>query len=160
MLALVPCSCLSLSFSLSFCVSKPSVGMLRLFALKELRPLSSPSSTQVLRRWDRVKFSRALSRFDPDAVGDAAAARDAGDFGTSEPKGPLAGVPFVVSDNINVAGWSTTSGSSALKSHVAKHDAAAVRSLKAAGAVVIGHATVSELALDPTGGNVVNVRRP
>ena len=51
---------------------------------------------------------------------------------------PLAGVPILVKDNIDVKGFHTTAGSLALKDNLAKEDAPVIRNLKRNGAVIIG----------------------
>ena len=56
------------------------------------------------------------------------------------PVGPLAGVPFVVKDNIDVHGHETASGSRAHHGVVAMADAPVVRHLREAGAILLGRA--------------------
>lgn len=67
---------------------------------------------------------------------------------------PLFGVPFAVKDNIDVAGFETTAACEAA-AYMATQDAAVVRKLKAAGAVVIGKTNLDQFA---TG--LVGVRSP
>ena len=57
---------------------------------------------------------------------------------------PLAGVPIVVKDAIWVAGWRVTQGSRLFADFRAPRDNAAVARLRAAGAVVVGMANMSE----------------
>lgn len=57
---------------------------------------------------------------------------------------PLAGVPVVVKDAIWVAGWRVTQGSRLLADFRAPRDNVAVARLRAAGAVVVGMANMSE----------------
>lgn len=58
---------------------------------------------------------------------------------------PLYGVPFVVKDNIDVAGWPTTAACPAY-AYTPAEDAEVVRRLKAAGAIVIGKANLDQFA--------------
>jgi amidase len=60
---------------------------------------------------------------------------------------PLLGIPVTVKDNIATAGpMRTTAGAAILADHVAGADAAVVAALRAAGAVVLAKANLSELA--------------
>ena len=61
--------------------------------------------------------------------------------------GPLAGVPFVVKDNIDVHGQVTACGSRAHQGVVASADAPVVRRLRRAGAILVGRANMDELAM-------------
>lgn len=63
------------------------------------------------------------------------------------PTGALAGVPFVVKDNIDVAGQITACGSLAHSGRAARRDAPVVRRLRAAGAVLLGRANMDEVAM-------------
>lgn len=64
--------------------------------------------------------------------------------------GSLAGLPFVVKDQIDVAGYPTTVGSVVLKGYVAKKNAAVVDAMVKEGAVMMAKSAMSDLL---TGGN-------
>lgn len=61
-------------------------------------------------------------------------------------KGPLAGLPVLIKDNIDVAGLHTTGGSFALSDHIAAADAPVVAALRRAGAVILGKTNMTEFA--------------
>ncbi len=69
-----------------------------------------------------------------------------------EEVGPLAGVPVIVKDNINVAGMATTGGTPGL-TFVAAASAPVADALQAADAIVIGKANMHELAFGITSDN-------
>jgi aspartyl-tRNA(Asn)/glutamyl-tRNA(Gln) amidotransferase subunit A len=75
-------------------------------------------------------------------------------------RGPLHGLPIVVKDMIDVAGWPTTAGSRLFEGYVARADAVCVARLRAAGAVILGKANLHELTVgghaNPWYGKVVN----
>jgi amidase len=84
----------------------------------------------------------AVITVSPTALADARAAdaaRRAGD------RRPLLGIPIIVKDNINTTGMATTAGSFALAGSTPE-DAFIVQQLKAAGALIIGKANLSEWA--------------
>jgi aspartyl-tRNA(Asn)/glutamyl-tRNA(Gln) amidotransferase subunit A len=61
-----------------------------------------------------------------------------------EDPGLLAGVPLLVKDMEDVAGWPTTEGSLVFKDRLAEEDCTHVARLRAAGAVLVGKAATSE----------------
>lgn len=86
----------------------------------------------------------AIRMVAPDAEEQAAALdreRAAGNV-----RGPLHGVPVLVKDNIDVAGWPTTAGALALEHSTPDRDAGLVTALRAAGAVILGKTNLTELA--------------
>src|SRR5262249_12986658 len=85
-----------------------------------------------------------------DRDGAYAAARAADEARRSAVEGrPLLGIPIAVKDNIDVAGLPTTNGSPAL-AFTPSIDAAAVRQLRAAGAIVVGKTNMHEAAYGAT----------
>ncbi len=69
------------------------------------------------------------------------------DYATGRPLGPLAGVPFAVKNLFDVAGLTTLAGSRINRDlPPATHDAALVRKLDAAGAVLVGALNMDEYA--------------
>jgi amidase len=84
----------------------------------------------------------AVITVSPTAQADARAAdrarRDGDDF-------PLLGIPIIVKDNVNTTGMPTTAGSWALAGSTPS-DAFIAQKLKAAGAIIIGKANLSEWA--------------
>ncbi|MEM1389576.1 MAG: amidase family protein [Pseudomonadota bacterium] len=67
--------------------------------------------------------------------------------------GVLAGVPFAVKDNIEVAGLPFTGGSAGLRSVVGHRDAASVALIRRAGAALTGKTNLHELAFGITSNN-------
>ncbi|MBN1412503.1 MAG: DUF2239 family protein [Spirochaetales bacterium] len=64
-----------------------------------------------------------------------------------EKPGPLAGIPFTVKENMDVAGYPTTHGVPAFKQVVPPADAPIVKKLRDAGAIPIGHTNLPDLSL-------------
>jgi len=69
------------------------------------------------------------------------------------PHGPLAGLPFGVKDNVEVAGLPTTSGTPALAGSIPAHDAEVVARLRAVGADMVGKVGMHELGFGTTSNN-------
>jgi allophanate hydrolase len=86
--------------------------------------------------------------------------RASGDFARL----PLYGVPFAVKDNIDVAGWPTTAACPEF-AYIPQSDAAVVRRLREAGAIVVGKTNLDQFATGLVGtrspyGTVPNSFRP
>jgi amidase len=114
------------------------------------RALSSGSLTSaVLTAFylDRIeRFNpdlHAVISVSPHALGDAAASDAARASGAS--RGPLEGIPVLIKYNVAVAGQPATAGSPALAG-AESGDAFLVARLRAAGAVILGKANLSEWA--------------
>ncbi len=67
-------------------------------------------------------------------------------------RGPLHGIPVVIKDDTNVAGYPTTVGSALYKENIPDDDASVVKRLKAAGAVILGKTNMDEFAAGGKGG--------
>ena len=67
--------------------------------------------------------------------------------------GPLAGVPLLVKDVFDTAGIRTTAGSRIFAERVPRTSAATVRTLEAAGAIVLAKTNCDEFAWGVTGQN-------
>jgi len=80
----------------------------------------------------------------------AAARRLDRDIRNGRPVGVLAGVPIVVKDNVAVRGMPLTCGSLASSGTEPVRDAALVRRLRRAGAVVVGKANLDEFGMGAT----------
>ncbi len=88
---------------------------------------------------------RAVIEINPDALA-IADALDA-ERAAGRTRGPLHGIPVVIKDNIDTHDrMQTTAGSLALEGSVARRDAFIVKRLRAAGAVILGKANLSEWA--------------
>ncbi len=66
-------------------------------------------------------------------------------------RGPLHGIPIGLKDLLDTAGIRTTAGSNQFRERVPAEDAALVRQLKAAGAVIVGKLNLHEFAFGMSG---------
>jgi amidase len=124
-------------------VSQPTLAGLQ--AALAAGTLSSVALTGFyLQRIERLNPAlHAVITVNTDAPAEAAASDAA--RAVDGPRGPLEGIPVLVKDNVQVAGMPTTAGSPALLS-AEPGDAFLVERLRAAGAVIIGKANLSEWA--------------
>ena len=74
-------------------------------------------------------------------------------FERGAPLGELDGVPFVVKEELNVAGYATRLGTSFMPGTPATEDAVFVARLRRAGAIVLGQTPMTEYGLSPLGVN-------
>jgi allophanate hydrolase len=93
--------------------------------------------------YDRIQPATWISRFETDALRAAAAAVDAR-VAAGEVL-PLAGVPFAVKDNIDVAGLDTTAACPAF-AYAPARSATVVERLVAAGAIPVGKTNLDQFA--------------
>lgn len=107
---------------------------------------------EMLLRCGQRRHLHALIAQDPQRV--LAKAREA-DWcrAHGHPLGPLHGVPVLIKDNIDVAGYATTAGTPGLEGIFPPCDAPVVQRLVAAGAIVAGKANLHELAVGGTSQN-------
>jgi amidase len=120
----------------------PVAGLRRALAGGEL------TATAVTRHYlDRIAdvnpALRAVIAVSPDAMEQAAASDDA--WRAGRPRGPLEGIPVLVKDNVQVSGRAATAGSPALLG-ARPPDAFIIARLRAAGAVILAKANLSEWA--------------
>ncbi|MFL6735260.1 MAG: amidase [Sphingomicrobium sp.] len=109
------------------------------------RPPVGPAEAATRAAVDRVlRFDPAIGSviaLDPTALDQARA------IDRSPKRGPLAGQPVLIKDNIESAGpLPTTAGSLALANNVTNRDAPLVTRLRAAGAIILGKTNLSEWA--------------
>ena len=112
-------------------------------AMAAAQPLPAERNTRAaLERIARIDPKlHSVIAVDPTAI-DQAKRVDA-----SNMRGPLAGQPVLIKDNIETAGpLPTTAGSLALANNVTNRDATLVARLRAAGAIILGKTNLSEWA--------------
>jgi len=73
--------------------------------------------------------------------------------------GPLHGIPVVVKDQVDIAGWPTTLGSVSMKDYIPTRDAFVTEKLKKAGAIIVAKVTLGEMAGGDTYGSLFGVTR-
>src|SRR5262245_530393 len=87
----------------------------------------------------------AVLETNPDAIAIADALDK--EFKEKGPRGPLHGIPLLLKDNIDTADkMTTTAGSTALRGSIAPQDSFVAARLRAAGAILLGKANMSEWA--------------
>jgi amidase len=105
---------------------------------------------------------RAVIAVNPKAL-ELARAMDA-ERRAKGPRSPLHGIPVVIKDNIDTADMATTGGSVLLEGSMPPDDAFVVRKLRAAGAIIIAKANLSEFASGAAhsslGGQILNPHDP
>ncbi|AKH17947.1 Asp-tRNA(Asn)/Glu-tRNA(Gln) amidotransferase subunit GatA [Deinococcus soli (ex Cha et al. 2016)] len=101
-------------------------------------------TTQALARIESARELNAVVSVNPNAQAQAQAVQARLDAGETL---PLAGVPVIVKDNINVTGTETTCGSRILRGYVSPYDATAAARLTRAGAVIVAKANMDEFAM-------------
>ena len=109
---------------------------------RELSPLDAvDAALAAIARGDGQINSFCALRAD-EARAEARALADR--IARGEEPGPLAGVPFGVKDEQDVAGMATTYGSVPYRDHVVRHDSTIVARLRRAGAIPLGKTNMPE----------------
>jgi aspartyl-tRNA(Asn)/glutamyl-tRNA(Gln) amidotransferase subunit A len=99
----------------------------------------------------RPSVGPLLESLDESARREADASTDRWSRGA--PRGPLDGVPVVIKEELAIAGLPTRAGSDLSDATPASQDATCVARLRAAGAVVLGHTSMTEYGMSPIGFN-------
>ncbi len=94
--------------------------------------------------YDKKKKLNSIISINPNAISDAKKLDKERRVG--KVRGPLHGIPVIVKDNYDLKGTATTAGSLSLLDLISQKDSFAVKKLKAAGAVIIAKANMSEFA--------------
>jgi Asp-tRNA(Asn)/Glu-tRNA(Gln) amidotransferase A subunit family amidase len=107
----------------------------------------------LLEQCERGKALNAFITLEPDRVLEAARAADRKRI-SGVPLGPLHGLPIPIKDSVNTKDYPTTGGTPALRHFHPKEDAAIVRKLVDAGAIIQGKTNLHELSFGWTSNNL------
>ncbi len=136
--------------------TRPALHLLTLVdaaALLQRGDLTAEAYAQaLLQRCEDGRALHAFTALDGPALLTAARAADAR-RASGRSLGRLHGVPLAIKDNIDVAGFATTGGTSALRHTHPAADAEVVARLRAEGALVLGKNNLHELAMGWTSDN-------
>jgi amidase len=117
--------------------------------LQEIGPAETAAAAALDRIQQLNPSLNAVIAIDPTAM------RQARDIDRSGLRGPLAGKPILIKDNIESVGpLPTTAGSLALANNVTNRDAPLVARLRSAGAVILGKTNLSEWANFRSGSSI------
>ena len=100
---------------------------------------------------DDEKIKGYITLCEEDAIKNAEAIQ--AKFDAGEEMGPLAGVPIAIKDNMCTRGLKTTCASKMLENFIPPYDATVIKSLKEAGAIILGKVNMDEFAM---GGSTEN----
>ena len=100
---------------------------------------------------DDEKIKGYITLCEEDALKNAEAIQ--AKFDAGEEMGPLAGVPIAIKDNMCTRGLKTTCASKMLENFIPPYDATVIKSLKEAGAIILGKVNMDEFAM---GGSTEN----
>jgi amidase len=130
---------LGLTIALGACAAQPGEVTAPAF--------SSSASAEANTRAALSRIAALNPRVNAVIATDPTAMEQARALDASARRGPLHGMPILIKDNIEVKGpLPTTAGSLALARNVTNRDAPLVAGLRAAGAVIVGKANLSEWA--------------
>jgi mandelamide amidase len=136
----------------SVTAGQPSGVVASAAAIRGGRTSAECLAREVLARCRRHRHLNALISQDAEALIAAAQAADRR-LASGAAVGPLHGVPILIKDNIDVAGYPTTAGTPGLCGIYPRQHAPAVQWLLDAGALVAGKANLHELAVGGTSHN-------
>jgi indoleacetamide hydrolase len=118
-------------------------------ALKAGKMTATEYVTNLIARAKSLSELNAMITIDETGALAAAKQVDA-DRAAGKTLGALAGLPFVVKDNINTKGMKTTGGTSSLRNFQPKTNAPSVQKLLDAGAIILGKSNLHEWAFGIT----------
>ncbi|MFW9892513.1 MAG: amidase [Candidatus Thorarchaeota archaeon] len=103
---------------------------------------------QILERIEKYNpsLNAVITLIGDDALNRARAADEA--LTKGESWGPLHGVPCSIKDTLEIANVLTTAGTTELATHIPRRDAEAVKRIREAGSVIIGHTNTPSMADD------------
>jgi indoleacetamide hydrolase len=110
-------------------------------------------ASALLSRCETLRALNAFITLEPSRVLEAARACDKLRSAGGKP-GPLFGLPIPVKDSVNTAEYPTTAGTPGLRHFRPAEDAPIVKSLRAAGAIVLGKTNLHELSYGWTSNNL------
>lgn len=108
--------------------------------------------TQLLNRYRDFQYLNTVITLDETRVMENARAVDRA-RARGEKLGPVAGLPVMVKDQIEAAGYPTTAGTAALKGYMSTRNAAVLDTLLRNGAIMYAKANLQELAQGATSSN-------
>ena len=129
--------------------------------IRERQVSAKEYAQELIKKCKDQEHLNAFIHFEPDEVlrqaRDADHKQDSGQI-----LGPLHGIPIVVKDNFDIAGYCTTAGTPGLRGHSVTRTAPVVQALIDAGAVILGKTNMHEMAFGPTSNNITfgAVRNP
>ena len=121
------------------------------YANKELKVVDVVKAFYEKIKVDDEKIKGYITLCEEDAIKNAEAIQ--AKFDAGEEIGPLAGVPIAIKDNMCTRGLKTTCASKMLENFIPPYDATVIKSLKDAGAIILGKVNMDEFAM---GGSTEN----